>query len=257
MCFSQQTSAAFAALGFMMTIFVWKRTRIPSLALGVGFFFLMELLQVFQYIWIDQCDSIINKILTVVGFAHICLQPYFTHLLSVSVVKSRRVLVQFQAVRKLCLIGGGLMFLRFLTHWQQLTPPTEACPSYEWLRGDTLCTYSGRYHLAWSVPLNDPTYFTTGIGIHSFLMFAPFFVIPRPMMWAQGLLLFFTGPVLAAIITPNLQEQASVWCFFSIAQLVFMLFAVRNYMTRQQSQAILNAHAQAEDTATADHQHLP
>ena len=245
MCFSQETSAAFAAFGFVMTIFVWIRTRIPSLTAGVGFFFLMELLQVFQYIWIDQCDSVVNKALTVVGFAHICLQPYFTHILSVSVVKRRSVLVQFQAVRKLCLIGGGLMFLRFLMHGQQLSPPSDACPSYEWLRGNSLCTYSGKYHLAWSVPLSDPTYYTTGIGIHSFMMFAPFLILPRPMMWAQGLLLFFTGPVLAAFITPNLQEQASVWCFFSMAQLAFMLFAVKDHMTVDKSKAIMDAHAQA------------
>ena len=48
---------------------------------GVFFFFTMELLQGIQY-WfiaddindISNCASIINKILTVLGYAHICLQ---------------------------------------------------------------------------------------------------------------------------------------------------------------------------------------
>jgi hypothetical protein len=31
----------------------------------------------------------------------------------------------------------------------------------------------------------------------------------------------------AGIITPNLMEQASIWCFFSIAQIAIMLFCIR------------------------------
>ena len=34
----------------------------------------------------------------------------------------------------------------------------------------------------------------------------------------QGSFLLLTGPVMAAAITPNLMEQASIWCFFSIMQ---------------------------------------
>ena len=46
-------------------------------------------------------------------------------------------------------------------------------------------------------------------------------------MVIQGAFLFFTGPVLAAYITPNLMEQASIWCFFSISQICSMLFLIR------------------------------
>jgi len=30
----------------------------------------------------------------------------------------------------------------------------------EWLRGEKLCTFSGKFHLAWSVPMADVTYYT-------------------------------------------------------------------------------------------------
>ena len=49
-------------------------------------------------------------------------------------------------------------------------------------------------------------------------------------MVVQGLFLFFTGPMLAAYITPNLMEQASVWCFFSIGQICSMLFLIREVL---------------------------
>jgi preprotein translocase subunit SecF len=46
-------------------------------------------------------------------------------------------------------------------------------------------------------------------------------------MVIQGCFLFLFGPFLAGLITPNLMEQASVWCFFSIAQIAIMLFCIR------------------------------
>jgi hypothetical protein len=74
----------------------------------------------------------------------------------------------------------------------------------------------------------DPTYFVQGAGIHSFLMFAPFFALyEKKGMIIQGIFLFAFGPVLAAVISDNLMEQASIWCFFSIAQIAIMLFLIR------------------------------
>jgi hypothetical protein len=46
-------------------------------------------------------------------------------------------------------------------------------------------------------------------------------------MIIQGLFLFLFGPIMASMISPNLQEQASIWCFFSIAQICTMLFLIR------------------------------
>ena len=74
----------------------------------------------------------------------------------------------------------------------------------------------------------DPTYIIPGAAIHSFLMFAPFFALyEKKGMVIQGIFLFVFGPYLAGLITPNLMEQASIWCFFSIAQISIMLFCIR------------------------------
>lgn len=74
----------------------------------------------------------------------------------------------------------------------------------------------------------DPTYVIPGAAIHSFCMFAPFFALyEKKGMVIQGCFLFVFGPYLAGLITPNLMEQASIWCFFSIAQIAIMLFCIR------------------------------
>lgn len=66
----------------------------------------------------------------------------------------------------------------------------------------------------------DPTYYIPGAAIHSFLMFAPFFALyEKKGMIVQGVFLWMSGPMLASFITDNLMEQASIWCFFSIAQI--------------------------------------
>jgi len=114
--------------------------------------------------------------------------------------------------------------------WSKEAPVADVgCRTQEWLRGEKLCTYKGNYHLAWSVPMYDPTYWSPSAAIHSFLMFGPFFVMKRNMI-LQGIILWASGPYLASWITPNLQEQASIWCFFSITQIGFMLYVVREQL---------------------------
>ena len=232
MCFSGEMSAAFAAVGLFATWWIYSKTSNKELASGVFFFFLMEALQAVQYFFIAPnidspiCDTVINQVLTVLGYLHICLQPYFCHVINSSLTNSPTYKDRYAIIQRLCLIGGALLFGRFLLAgvWEQ----TLVGPSTEWLRGPKLCTFKGNYHLAWSVPMADPTYTIPGVGIHSFLMFAPFFALyEKRGMVVQGLFLFALGPLLAGLITANLMEQASIWCFFSIAQIAIMLFFIR------------------------------
>jgi hypothetical protein len=228
-----EMSAAFAAIGLFSSWWIWSKTSNTGLASGVFFFFTMELLQAVQYFFIAPdldspiCDTFINKFLTILGFLHICLQPYFCHVINASLTKNERYLDKYETIKRLCLIGGGLLFTRFLLAgaWEQ-TLGDKA--STEWLRGEKLCTFRGNYHLAWSIPMADPTYVIPGAAIHSFLMFAPFFALyEKRGMVLQGVFLFVFGPYLAGLISPNLMEQASIWCFFSIAQISIMLFCIR------------------------------
>jgi len=246
MCFDQTSSGVFAALGLGLSWYVYAYIKNTRMAMGIFFFFLMEFLQFVQHFWIDQCDTTINQVLTLAGFLHICLQPFFTHVINSSLTCSEKTKAQFKVILNLCLLGGLCLFGRwFFTFF---TDPAAngtaaitsgACPSTEWMRGDKLCTYKGNYHLAWSVPMVDGTYnpWTPGVAIHSFMMFAPFFVFPKPLMWIQGAFLFLTGPALGAWFTSNLHEQASIWCFFSIGQIAMMVFLVRSSMQARKDKA--------------------
>lgn len=239
MCFTGEMSFGFAVVGLFCSWWVYTKTSNVELASGIFFFFTMEFLQAIQYVFIatglddPTCDTWINRVLTLAGFLHICMQPYFCHVINCSLTKSEKYRDRYLIIKRLCIIGGFLLFIRhFLAYVPMLNVMniSNTNPSTEWLRGDTLCTFKTQtmYHLGWSVPMADPTYFVQGAGIHSFLMFAPFFALyEKKGMIIQGIFLFAFGPVLAALISDNLMEQASIWCFFSIAQIAIMLFLIR------------------------------
>lgn len=250
MCFNIYWSGSWASVGLLATIYVHTTTSNTRLAAGVFFFFLMEFLQVVQYLFISPdlsspvCDTLVNQVLTVLGWLHICMQPYFLHLMNEAMLPKKLITPEkfrfisglYEVVKKLCVLGGLLLFARFpmsyIAGWNTLQGA-----STEWLRGNQLCTYKtlAMHHLGWSIPLADPTYNIMGIGLHCFLMFAPLVAMspwntPKLLyksMAFQGAVLYFTGPFFASLITDNLQEQASVWCLFSIAQVSLML--VRMY----------------------------
>jgi len=181
MCFSFEMSAIFSALGLFASWWIYSKTNNTALASGVFFFFTMELLQAIQYLFIAEdinspiCDSPINKVLTLLGFLHICLQPYFCHVINSALTKNEKYLDRYIVIKRLCLIGGAMLFSRYLL---------AGFPGYdtnntgvEWLRGNKLCTFRGNLHLAWSVPMADPTYYIPSAAIHFFCMFAPFFAL--------------------------------------------------------------------------------
>jgi hypothetical protein len=106
MCFTGEMSAAFAAIGLFSAWWVYSKTSNIELASGIFFFFTMEFLQAIQYYFIapelvddvscpsavdrppSPCDTYANKILTLLGFLHICLQPYYCHVINASLTKS-------------------------------------------------------------------------------------------------------------------------------------------------------------------------
>jgi hypothetical protein len=239
MCFSGQASAFFAAVGLFSAWWVYSRTSNMELASGIFFFFTMEFLQAIQYLFLADnmyspvCETTINKVLTLLGFLHICLQPYFCHVINCSLTKSEKYRDRYAVIKRLCLIGGFMLFARyFLSFIPSLnTMDVSDNKSTEWLRGDNLCTFKTQtmWHLGWSVPMADPSYYVPGAAIHSFLMFAPFFALyEKKGMVLQGVFLFVFGPGMASMISPNLMEQASIWCFFSIAQVIIV--CILNYL---------------------------
>jgi hypothetical protein len=106
-----EMSAAFAAIGLFASWWIWSKTSNTQLACGVFFFFTMELLQAIQYLFIAPniespiCDTIMNQNLTIAGFLHICLQPYFCHVINASLTNNAKYIDRYLVIKRFCLIG--------------------------------------------------------------------------------------------------------------------------------------------------------
>lgn len=113
MCFTGEMSAVFAAIGLFSAYWVYSRTSNFELASGIFFFFTMEFLQAIQYYFIapelvdgsdltSPCNTTANKVLTLLGFLHICLQPYYCHVINASLTKSCKYKGELQFISICC-----------------------------------------------------------------------------------------------------------------------------------------------------------
>jgi len=188
---------------------------------------------VFNYVWIDDCSNPWNKLWTILGFTHVCCQPFFAHLIHYSTTVNRKMRSYMRFTMRLCVVAAILSFTRFwpLAYLPFLnnddvsgfSPGLDALgrkigwnstcgQTHEWLRGNQICTYSGKYHLGWSIPMATPSYWVSGVSLHFFMMFVPFVCLGQGSAlvpsWVKGLFLMVTGPILAMLITGDLHEQA-------------------------------------------------
>jgi len=262
MCFSAEMSGAFSVMGLAFAFWVAKSNGSSSIVKGIVYFVAMEMLQFVQYQFIAEdidpanptleamekspaCQGQANRFLTWIGLLHIAFQPYYSAHLSCAFVRSESNIAQFKLVHRLQIFGGLFILMR---HAATLIPAetynaygfssayafegSAWTPSLEWLDGPSLCTYKGFKHLAWSIPFAPVSYYMPSMQLHSFLMFMPFFCMDHGGFkrnvgnWIAGLILFSTGPVVGDWLTPNKHEAASIWCFFSIMLVVFLVMLI-------------------------------
>jgi hypothetical protein len=91
--------------------------------------------------------------------------------------------------------------------------------------GEHLCSVSGNWHIAWEAPLNGFKWLTLGY-------FLPVFLMPVIYgSWKFVLYHIIVGPLLARILTDNINEWPAVWCLLSIGLfLVVIKTPIRNIL---------------------------
>lgn len=195
------TGIAFASI-------IYARTKNAYVSIGLGYFALMEIIQYFQYKFIDQCDNKYNQFLTILGYIHICFQPLFFNLwLFAFTIKP---IVQYLYLT----FFGGLMLASRLFFVKN----NELCDSHnEPLCGKRTCSISGERHIAWNLRLRATGWITPSISLHFFL-----WVFPALTMFQLKpiLAILLTGPFLGYVLTKNIHERPAIWCYTFVMQLI-------------------------------------
>lgn len=208
MCFSENMSLLVGLIGIFFGIYIFDKNIYASI--GIIYFALMEIIQFFQYKVINQCDNRYNKLLTLLGYIHICFQPLFFNLWLFAFTKKPNFIFIYMS------LFAGLLLLSRIFYVKD----SELCDGKnEPLCGRKTCAFLGNKHVAWNVRLRAPgkNWFTPSIGLHFFMWVIPVLTILqlKPIM-----AMIMTGPYLGFLLTNNIHEQPAIWCFTAIGQII-------------------------------------
>lgn len=210
MCFNEKTSLLVGLTGIISSLYFYIYKKNIYASLGIGYFSLMEILQFLQYKVIDDCNNNINKILTIIGYIHICFQPLFANIWLFAFTNTRYFIFLYMSF-----FAGLLLASRLLVFSDE-----DLCDEKnEPICGKQTCVFSGNKHLAWNVRLRAPGkyWFTPSIGLHFFMWVIPILTLfqIKPL-----LAMIITGPYFGYYFTNNIHEQPAIWCFTAIFQMI-------------------------------------
>jgi len=168
---------------------------------------LMEALQAFTYLVINDCSSSLNQVLTFLGYLHICFQPFFLHMVSMYFIPEQ----VRSKITKFVFLGFSLTSFLLLLLLYPFCWASACDIQREPLCSSILCSVSGNWHIAWELPLN-------GLPWSIIIYFIGCFLVPLVYgSWKLTLSHFFFGPTMAYILSSNKNEWPAVWCLMSIA----------------------------------------
>lgn len=213
MCWNGQASATLATLGFASTAYVAFKGEDKKLWIPLAYFALMEALQAGTYTVIDQCGLPLNQILTFLGSLHIAFQPFFISAVSLHFIPTPVYKRISPYVFGACFVGSVMMLtMLYPFEW------TGMCHvGHVPFCGEHLCSVSGNWHIAWQAPLNDMKWLYLGY-------FIPVFLLPLLYgSWKFTLYHLMVGPLLARLLTDNINEWPAVWCLLSIGLFLIVI----------------------------------
>lgn len=223
MCWSAEASIAMTGLGAVATAVSYRRGAPPAIWCTLGFFAVMEGLQVWGYAVLDQCGTAANRNVTILSCLHISVQPFFINAFAMELVPPAVKRRARSWVFAACAVSAAIMLVQLAP-----IPAVGSCAPGTALCAESWCTVSGDWHIAWNVPYNGlllPVERVLGLqsGFPSYMIVS--FLVPLAYgAWRFVILHALAGPVLAASLTANPNEMPAIWCLFSIAILLIGLF---------------------------------
>lgn len=215
MCWSVEASVAMACVGGAGAAVTYHRGDPPAIWLTLGYFTLMEVLQIVGYGVVDACGTRTNRAVTVASYLHIAVQPIFINAFAMELIPKP---VKARVWKWVMLLSAGATAAMLI----QLLPVESLgrCAAGTALCGASLCTVSGDWHIAWDLPYNGlfvplEAAIGTNFGFPAYILAA----FGLPLVYGAWRFVVFhaiAGPVLASLLTSNPNEMPAIWCLFSI-----------------------------------------
>ena len=264
MCWSGEASAVMASIGFVGAAFEYRKAVVRDpitektevevdsylsvhllRAFTLFYFSLMELLQAWNYIYLDTPGPM-NALGAFLGFVHISFQPIPTLWFALSFLPKSRRRYWFKAGTIIACVASALFFLKIVTN-----SSLPGCFAVQCLSDDSLIgillhkravlgcspdmvfrSYRGEWHIAWQWAINSCGW----ISMAGYLFVA--FCLPIFIgSYRVGIYTFVLGPLLAFLLTGNPDEWAAIWCLLSIGFLTVAKtpFLIRFFTVKHES----------------------
>ncbi len=206
MCWSGEASAAIAVGGLSSAYFLWKKGQPKEVYIPTAYFVLMEGLQAFTYIVVDECGNSANIVFTYLAMLHISFQPFFINMLGMEFIDKE----VKEKIKTWIYILCGFVALACIARLMPAYDLLGRCELGTAMCSHTnTCAYSGEWHIGWNVLLN-------GFNENwQWYVVAAFFVPVLYGSWKWSLYHYIVGPFLAGLTTSDVSEEPAVWCLFS------------------------------------------
>lgn len=229
MCWTKNVSLGFFIIGALFTYFSYYKVD-KLWSLSVLYFTIMQLIHYIAYIVVDNCDHPLNKTMAYLNYVHIAFQPFIYLLGFYGLFKKYNIinptqLINLKDIIKLSLIPCILFLLRlFPLKINGLVNHKLETNNCVWC-GKT-CSYSGKKHINFSLPLRiKPFYFTPGQFFHFLFFFGPLmFYNNKTRLLNIFILITSFIPSFSLNLSPS--ESATTWCGISIVQLIVSLVLI-------------------------------
>jgi hypothetical protein len=222
MCWSVTATVAMVGIGAVATGVTLRQGRPPAIPLALGYFTVMEALQLGGYMVLDQCASPVNQSLTWLSMLHITFQPFVINAFAMELVPQAVRTRMRAVVFGLCALASAVMLMQWYPfEWAgPCLPGTVLC-------GPEVCTRTGTWHIAWDFPYNGLLRpLTEGWPVLSAFPTYTLAVFVLPLVYGAWRLVLFhalAGPVLASLLTGDPGEMPAIWCLFSIGLVLMSL----------------------------------
>lgn len=215
MCWSMEATVAMVATGTVATAVTIRRREPPAIPLVLGWFTLMEALQVAGHATVGQCAAPANQATALLSYLHIAFQPFFINAFALCLVPAPVRRGVRMAVWIACGASAAVMLLQaYPFAW------AGACRAGTVLCGPGPCVVPGEWHIGWSIPRNDMLAMVSDLPIiaNGFPTYiATAFLLPLLYgAWRFVLFHALVGPGLASMLTATANEMPAIWCLFSI-----------------------------------------
>lgn len=225
MCYNSEMSFYFAGAGFLTTIYIYLyESRIVKSGIHyiLLFYTIMELLQGFQYFYVNKCSNIMNKILTEFAYILVLLQPTIWNLFYYANSNSCEQNIFLTAIW-LSIAWIAVQILSRVSYDKGGNPQTKKNSVFA---GDQVCTKKKLTHLYWEWTSANFGELNANFLTYLLIWFVPALISTKFRMTSVILIVSSIISAIASIVAKEPFTFTSLWCYVSVPITLYVIFNI-------------------------------